>query len=102
MGRILKITVLPQLIQGSLNTRADLLNQPNLVMGSEWTLHQEVVQDLLRQWPAIIALFAPVAGDHSPVRYIAVSKAPCVLCSSVAFLQPWDNLQAYAFRPLPS
>ena len=43
---------------------------------------------------------SPVAGDHSPVRYIAVSKAPCVLCSSVAFLQPWDNLQAYAFPPI--
>ena len=26
---------------------------------------------------------SPVAGDHRPVRYIAVSKAPCVLCSSV-------------------
>ena len=30
-----------------------------------------------------------VAGDHSPIRYAAVSKAPCVLCYSVAFLQPW-------------
>ena len=36
---------------------------------------------------------SPVAIDHSPVRYIAVSKAPCVLCSSVAFLRPWDTLQ---------
>ena len=26
---------------------------------------------------------SPVAGDHRPVCYIAVSKAPCVLCSSV-------------------
>ena len=43
---------------------------------------------------------SPVAGNHRPVRYIAVSKAPCVLCSSVAFLQPWDNLQAYAFPPI--
>ena len=31
---------------------------------------------------------SPVAGDHRPVRYIAVSKAPCAFCSSVAFLQP--------------
>ena len=43
---------------------------------------------------------SPVASDHSPVRYIAVSKAPCVLCSSVAFLQPWDNLRTYAFLPV--
>ena len=69
----MKITLLPQLIQESLNTRADFLSRPNLVMGSEWTLHQEVVQDRS----------SPVAGDHRPVRSIAVSKAPCVLCSSV-------------------
>ena len=43
---------------------------------------------------------SPVASDHSPVRYIAVSKAPCVLCYSVAFLQPWNNLWTYAFPPI--
>ena len=43
---------------------------------------------------------SPVAGDHRPIRYIAVSKAPCAFCSSVAFLQPWNNLQAYAFPPI--
>ena len=42
----------------------------------------------------------PVASDHSPVRYTAVSKAPCVLCYSVAFLQPWDYLRTYAFPPI--
>ena len=45
----MKITLLPQFIQGSFNTRADLLSRPNLVIGSEWALHQEVVQDLLHQ-----------------------------------------------------
>ena len=40
---------------------------------------------------------SPVASDHSPVRYAAVSKAPCVLCYSVAFCQPWDYLRTYAF-----
>ena len=39
----MEITLLPQFIQGSLNTRADLLSRPNLVIGSDWTLHQEVV-----------------------------------------------------------
>ena len=32
----MEITLLPQFIQGSLNTRADLLSWPNLVIGSEW------------------------------------------------------------------
>ena len=43
---------------------------------------------------------SPVASDHSPVRYTAVSRAPCVLCYSVAFLQPWDYLRTYAFPPI--
>ena len=67
-----KITLLPQLIQGSLNTRADLLSRPILVMGSEWTLHQEVVQDLLRQWPAIIDLFATSLSARLPVPFAPV------------------------------
>ena len=39
----MEITLLPQFFQGSLNTRADLLSRPILVVVSEWTLHQEVV-----------------------------------------------------------
>ena len=65
----MKITLLPQLILGSLNTKADLLSRPNLVMGSAWTLHQEVVQDLLRQWPAIIVLFATSLSARLPVFF---------------------------------
>ena len=64
----MKITLLPQFIQGSLNTRADLLSRPNLVIGSEWTLHQEVVQDL-HQWPAIIDLFASFLTARLPVFF---------------------------------
>ena len=69
----MQITILPQFIQGSLNTRADLLSRPNLVIGSEWTLHQQVVQDLLHQWPAIIDLFATSLDG----------KTPSVFCPSV-------------------
>ena len=65
----MKITLLPQFIQGSLNTRADLLSRPNLVIESEWTLHQEVVQDLLHQWPAIIDLFATSLTARLPVFF---------------------------------
>ena len=65
----MKITLLPQFIQGSLNTRADLLSWPNLVIGSEWTLHQEVVQGLLHQWPAIIDLFTTSLTARLPVFF---------------------------------
>ena len=65
----MEITLLPQFIQGSLNMRADLLSRPNLVIGSEWTLHQEVVQDLLHQWPAIIDLFVTSLTARLPVFF---------------------------------
>ena len=51
---------------------------------------------------------SPVAGDHRPVCNLADGKTPSVLCPAWepkatevdAFLQPWDNLQAYAFPPI--
>ena len=94
----MQITILPQFIQGSLNTRADLLSRPNLVIGSEWTLHQEVVQDLLHQWPAIIDLFATSQTARFPVFFGPAWEPKATGVD--AFLQPWDNLQAYAFPPI--
>ena len=94
----MQITILPQFIQGSLNTRADLLSRPNLVIGSEWTLHQEVVQDLLHQWPAIIDLFATSLTARLPVFFAPASEPEATEVD--AFLQSWDNLQAYAFPPI--
>ena len=94
----MKITLFPQFIQGSLNTRADLLSRPNLVIRSGWTLHQEVVQDLLHQWPAIIDLFTTSLTARLPVFFAPAWKPRAA--GVVAFLQPWDNLQAYAFPPI--
>ena len=68
----MEITLLPQFIQGSLNTRADLLSWPNLVIGLEWMLHQEVVQDLLHLWPAIIDLFTTSLTARLPVFFTPV------------------------------
>ena len=89
VGRIQKITLLPQLIQGSLNTRADLLSRPNLVIGSEWTLHQEVVLDLLHQWPAIIDLFATSLTARLLVFFAPVWEPRAARVD--AFLQHWDT-----------
>ena len=94
----MEITLLHQFIQGSLNTRADLLSRPNLVIGSEWTLHQEVVQDLLHQWPAIIDLFSTSLIARLPVFFAPAWEPKAAGVD--AFLQPWDNLQAYAFPPI--
>ena len=94
----MQITILPQFIQGSLNTRANLLSRPNLVIGSEWALHQQVVQDLLHQWPAIINLFATSLTARLPVFFAPAWEPEATEVD--AFLQPWDNLQAYAFPPI--
>ena len=94
----MKVTLLPQFIQGSLLTRADLLSRPNLVIGSEWTLHRGVVQDLLHQWPAIIDLFTTSLTARLPVFFASAWEPKAAGVD--AFLQPWDNLQAYAFPPI--
>ena len=94
----IQTTTLLQFIQDSLDTRADLLSRPILGIGSEWTLHQQVVQDLLHQWPAIIDIFPASLTARLPVFFTPAweSKAKGL----DAFLQPWVNLQAYAFPPI--
>ena len=88
----MKITLLPQFIQGSLNTRADLLSRPNLVIGSEWTLHQEVVQDLLHQWLAFIDLFVTA---RLPVFFAPAWEPKAAGVD--AFLQPWGQSSGICF-----
>ena len=90
----MKFTLLPLFIQGSLNTRTDLLSRPNLVIRSAWALHQEVVQDLLHQCPAIIDLFTTSLTARLPVFFAPAWEPKAAGVD--AFLQPWDNLRAYA------
>ena len=52
-----RIRLLPQFIMGLSNVTADALSRPNQVIRSEWTLHQEVVDQLVHRWPAMIDLF---------------------------------------------
>ena len=65
------------------------------MIGSEWTVHQEVVQDLLHQWLAIIDLFVTSLTARLPVFFAPAWEPKTARVD--AFLQPWDNLQAYAF-----
>ena len=32
---------------------------PHMVIGPEWTLHQDIVDQLVHKWPAVISLFRP-------------------------------------------
>ena len=69
----MQITILTQLTQGFLKSRADLISRPNLLLGSEWTLHQQAVQGAP----------SPGAGDHRPICNLAEGKTPSILCPSV-------------------
>ena len=90
-----RIRLLPQFIMGSSNVTADALSRPNQVIGSEWTLHQEVVDQLVHRWPAMIDLFATSLTARLPVYFSPASDPRAA--GTDALLQPWDDLQAYAF-----
>ena len=92
------IRLLPQFIMGSSNVTADALSRPNQVIGSEWTLHQEVVDQLVHRWPAVIDLFATALTARLPVYFSPASDPRAA--GMDALLQPWDDLQAYAFPPI--
>ena len=93
-----RIRLLPQFIMGSSNVTADALSRPNQVIGSEWTLHQEVVDQLVYKWPAVIGLFATSLKARLPVYFSPASDPRAV--GTDALLQPWDDLQAYVFPPI--
>ena len=91
------ITLLPQFIQGSLNTSGSSQSaRPGDRVGMD-----AAPGGSPRSSP-------PVAGDHRPIRDLADSKAPTVLCSSVGAQGNRDrcislafgHLQAYAFPPI--
>ena len=77
---------------------ADALSRPNQVIGSEWTLHQEVVDQLVHKWPAVIDLFATSLTARLPVYFSPASDPRAA--GTDALLQSWDDLQAYAFPPI--
>ena len=93
-----RIRLLPQFIMGSSNVTADALSRPNQVIGSEWTLHQEVVDQLVHKWPAVIDLFVTSLTARLPVYFSPASDPRSA--GTDALLQSWDDLQAYAFPPI--
>ena len=52
------LSLVPQFIVGSQNVVADSLSHRQQVLGSEWTLAQEVVDELVARWPVTVDLFA--------------------------------------------
>ena len=76
---------------------ADALPRPNQVVGTEWTLYQEVFDSLRKRWPVMVDLFASSLNHRCGV-YIAPISDP-MAAGTDAILQSWDYLQGYAFPP---
>ena len=80
------VRLLPQFIMGSSNVTADALSRPNQVIGSAWTLHQEVVDHLVHKWPALIRLFTTSLTARLTVYFSPASDSRVV--GTDALLQP--------------
>ena len=64
------VRLLPQFVPGKLNVLADSFSRGSQVLGSEWTLCQEVCRDLFCRWPVNIDLFA-TAMNHRLQAYFS-------------------------------
>ena len=69
----------------------------HMVIGPEWTLHQDIVDQLVHKWPAVIRLFDLPDREVSGVLFPASDLR---IVGTDALLQPWDDLQVYAFPPI--
>ena len=77
---------------------ANSLSRHQQVLGSDWTLAQEVVDELVARWPSDIDLFTTALNYRLPVYFSPLNDP--MAAGTDAFLQVWDCLQAYTFPPI--
>ena len=97
LGGVAPDSPCPQLIMESRNVVSDSLSRQYQIVGSEWTLVQEVVNDLQRRWLVMVNLFASALNYRLPVYFSPPNDLMAV--GTDTFLQSWDNLQACTFPP---
>ena len=93
------LTIRPQFILGEQNVVADALSRSSQVLSSEWTLSQQVFDQILHRWPATVDLFATSLSYRLPVYYAPLQDPQSA--GTDALLQSWDHQQLYAFPPFP-
>ena len=81
----LSLVISPQLIMGKHNVLADALSRPIQILGSEWTLKQEVFRDLCRRWPVSIGLFA--TSQITDVPYIFLLTTITMIWGRMRFFE---------------
>ena len=92
-----EISIRPQFVPSKKNVVADALSHPNQVVGTEWTLHQEVFDSLRKRWPVMVDLFASSLNHRCGVYFVPVSDP--IAAGRDTMLQSWDSSQGYAFPP---
>ena len=87
-------------LPGQDNVLSDVLSRRGQVVGTEWSLHPQVVRSLLRVWgnPSI-DLFATCLNAKLPL-YCSLVPYPQAVFED-AFRHPWDDLDLYASPPFP-
>ena len=93
----LPVVLSPQFIMGKHNVLADALSRPNQIQGSEWTLKQEVFQELCKRWPVSIDLFATSLNHRCSIYFSPYHDRKAL--GTDTLLQNWNGWQAYAFPP---
>ena len=84
------VRLLPQFVPGRLNVLAGSLSRRGQVLGSEWTLPQEVCHDLFRLWPVTVDLFATSLNHRLQVYFSPMADPQAAAVD--ALVQSWDNL----------
>ena len=95
-----RVKILTQFVRGSINVVADSLSRRHQIISTEWTLHQEVCNQLWRVWGyPTVDLFATRLNFRLP-NFVSPFPDPLAIATD-AFLFCWDNQDLYAFPPLP-
>ena len=92
------VTLLTQFVRGENNVVADCLSRRNQVISTEWTLHQQVCDNLWRLWGCpMVDLFA-TRMNYRLANFISPFPDPMAIATD-AFLFPWEHKELYAFPP---
>ena len=92
-----EVTISPQFVPGKNSVVADAFSRPNQVVGTEWRLHQEVLDSLCKRLPVMVDLFASSLNHRCGVYFAPISDT--MAAGTDAILLSWDYLQGYAFPP---
>ena len=94
----LNVSLLSKHIPGRLNALADGLSRKHQLLPSEWTLHQEVANQIFLTFGyPLVDLFATRDNHRLPLYVSPVYEPAAWAVDALSF--DWDQLDAYAYPP---